>query len=154
MPVIVLVVFWLASFGAPRVMALTGDARLRPEFALDRYAAVDPSFHFLQDLSRASSADAASFYGYLKANSTISRNDIKPVDVDLVRPLEPPRGERPHIFLFILDSLRRDYISPYNPRVTFTPAIDRFARRALSSIARSPGTGLRGCRFPPSGSAG
>ncbi len=145
MPAIVLVVFWLASYGAPRVMALTGDARLTPDFALDRYAAVDPSFHFLQDISRANSADAVSFYGYLKSNSTISRDDIKPVDIDLVSPLGPPPGERPHIFLFILDSLRRDYISPYNPRVTFTPAIDRFARESFvfdRAFTRYGATGL------------
>jgi arylsulfatase A-like enzyme len=145
MPVLVLVVFWLASYGAPRVTALTGDARLKPEFALDRYAAVDPSFHFLQDVSRANSADAVSFYGYLKAHSTISRDGIKPVDIDLVRPLEPPKGERPHIFLFILDSLRRDYISPYNPRVAFTPAIGRFARESFvfdRAFTRYGATGL------------
>lgn len=145
MPVTVLVVFWLASYGAPRVMALTGDARLNPDFALDRYAAVDPSFHFLQDISRANSAEALSFYGYLKANSTISRDDIKPVDIDLVSPLGPPPGERPHIFLFILDSLRRDYISPYNPRVTFTPAIDSFARESFvfdRAFTRYGATGL------------
>ena len=145
MPVIVLVVFWLASYGSPRVMALTGDARLNPDFALDRYAAVDPSFHFIQDISRANSAEAVSFYGYLKANSTISRDDIKPVDIELVSPLGPPPGQRPHIFLFILDSLRRDYISPYNPRVTFTPAIGSFGRESFvfdRAFTRYGATGL------------
>ena len=31
----------------------------------------------------------------------------------------------------MIDSLRRDYLSPYNPAVTFTPAIDALARDSL-----------------------
>ena len=34
----------------------------------------------------------------------------------------PPAGPRPpHVFVFVVDSLRRDYLSPYNDTVTFTP---------------------------------
>jgi sulfatase-like protein len=41
---------------------------------------------------------------------------------------ETPSGPRPHIFLFVIDSLRRDYLSIYNPEVTFTPQLERFGR--------------------------
>lgn len=144
-PASVLVLFAVVTMAAPRLFAASGDVRLNPDFVLDRYAAVDPSFHFLQDASRANSGDAASFYGFLKSNSAISRDDIKPLDIELVHPLGPPPGERPHIFLFILDSLRRDYISPYNPRVTFTPAIDAFGRESFvfdRAFTRYGATGL------------
>jgi Sulfatase len=144
-PVSVLAVFWIVSLGVPRLIAFTGDARLNPDFVLDRYAAVDPSFHFLQDVSRANSGDAVSFYSYLKANTTIFRDDIKPVDIEFVHPLGPPPAARPHIFLFIIDSLRRDYISAYNSRVTFTPAIDAFARESFvfdRAFTRYGATGL------------
>jgi arylsulfatase A-like enzyme len=33
----------------------------------------------------------------------------------------------PNVFLLVVDSLRRDYLSPYNPEVTFTPNIARLA---------------------------
>ena len=43
----------------------------------------------------------------------------------------PRIGRAPHIFIFVIDSLRQDYLSPYNPGVTFTPAIDAFARDSV-----------------------
>ena len=51
----------------------------------------------------------------------------------------------PHIFLFVIDSLRRDYVSPYNPAVTFTPEIARFASDSFifeRAFTRYAGTGL------------
>lgn len=144
-PAAVLAVFWIALLGATRLTALSGDARLNLEFALDRYAAFDPSFHLLQDAARANSGEAASFYGYLKANTSIAHVKVDPIEVDFVRPLGPPPGERPHIFLFIIDSLRRDYLAPYNSQVTFTPEIDRFAQESLvfdRAFTRYSGTGL------------
>lgn len=41
-----------------------------------------------------------------------------------------PAATRPHIFVFVIDSLRRDYLSPYNKAVTFTPSIAAFARES------------------------
>ena len=45
------------------------------------------------------------------------------VDVPDLKEGEPART-RPHIFLFVIDSLRRDYLSTYNHDVSFTPAFD------------------------------
>ena len=45
----------------------------------------------------------------------------------------------------MVDSLRRDYLSPDNPRVTFTPAFDQFAREEFAfqrAFTRYGGTGL------------
>jgi hypothetical protein len=140
-----LAVYWAAVGTAPRVMALTGDARLNTEVVLDRYAAVDPSLHFIQDATRASSGEAVAFYSYLKAHTTIAHVKVNPIEIDFVKPLGPPPGERPHIFFFVLDSLRRDYVQPYNKAVTFTPAIEAFARDAAvfeRAFTRYGATGL------------
>jgi hypothetical protein len=53
-------------------------------------------------------------------------------DVKLVDPLTPTKGERPNIFLFVIDSVRRDYLGAYNPKVTFTPQLDAFARDSVA----------------------
>jgi len=41
--------------------------------------------------------------------------------------LEPAQGPRPNIFIFVVDSLRPDYIGAYNPHVDFTPNLDALA---------------------------
>ena len=86
------------------------------------------------------------FYDLLQRNTNIPREvRVDPVDVDLVDALAPRIGHPPHIFMFVIDSLRQDYVSPYNPRVTFTPAIDRFARDSVvfkRAFTRYGATGL------------
>ena len=47
-------------------------------------------------------------------------------DIDFVQPLGAA-DRKPAIFLFIVDSLRRDYLSVYNRRVAFTPEIGKLA---------------------------
>ena len=67
-----------------------------------------------------------------------------PVDVKLVDAFQP-KTTPPHVFLFIIDSLRRDYLSPYNPAVTFTPAIEAFADESTvfeRAFTRYGATGL------------
>jgi Sulfatase len=132
----------------PRLPAWLGDPRLQPAFALDAYSAADPSFRVLRqflDADQTQPGDPA-FYAYLRANSSI-KDPLRPVSIDFARNMTPgsltPRP--PHIFLFIIDSLRRDYVSAYNPRVTFTPRLDAFARDSYlftRAFSRYGGTGL------------
>jgi hypothetical protein len=121
------------------------DGGLNPEFAVDSYAAVDPSFRVARDLfGSGTPADAAEFYGFLRAHSTIQGRQLEPVDVDFVREWSA-RWPTPHVFLFIVDSLRPDYLSPYNKTVGFTPAIDAFAADSFvfkRAFSRYAGTGL------------
>ena len=49
-------------------------------------------------------------------------------DVKLVESLIPATGERPNIFIFVVDSMRPDYLGAYNSNVDFTPNLDAFAR--------------------------
>ena len=61
------------------------------------------------------------------------------------RPIAQPSARRPHIFLFVVDSLRRDYLSPYNAAVSFTPSFGRFAAESTvfeRAFTRYGATGL------------
>ena len=54
-------------------------------------------------------------------------------------------GRKPHIFIIVVDSLRRDYVAPFNPAVTFTPSIEKFARTSdvfVNAFTHYGATGL------------
>jgi hypothetical protein len=117
---------------------------------LDAYAGRDPSFHLARDLMRrpegASSGDDSAFWRLLQERTNIPRSvHIEPIDVRLVSDLSPGSGHAPNVFIFVIDSLRPDYLSPYNPAVTFTPAIDAFAKDSVvfkNAFTRYGGSGL------------
>lgn len=116
-----------------------------PEFVLDAYATLDPSYRLIRQALTLESVEERQFFAYLRANSLIQHVDVQPIDVDVVRPLAPAPTTPPHIFLFAIDSLRRDYVSAYNPRVTFTPAFGKFANEEFAfgrAFTRYGGTGL------------
>jgi arylsulfatase A-like enzyme len=52
-------------------------------------------------------------------------------DLKLVDPLVPAQGARPNIFLFVIDSMRPDYLGAYNPKADFTPNLDALARDSV-----------------------
>jgi hypothetical protein len=107
------------------------------------YIAADPSLRLGRDLLVRRDESSAGFYAFLRANTGIAA-PITPVAVDLVGGLAPV-APAPHIFLFVIDSLRPDYLSAYNPAVTFTPAFDAFARDSVvfdRAFSRYGGTGL------------
>jgi arylsulfatase A-like enzyme len=73
--------------------------------------------------------------------------DIKPVDIEVTPNLQSSvkSGPKPNVFIVVIDSLRRDYVSAYNPKVAFTPAIDRFAKENIvmnNAFTHYGGTGL------------
>jgi len=63
------------------------------------------------------------------------RNATTSTEIKLVDPLVPTSGQRPNIFIFVVDSMRPDYLGAYNPKVDFTPNIDSLARE--STVFRS-----------------
>ncbi len=83
---------------------------------------------------------------FLERHTNIPRSaHVAPVTIDLAALDGTPAAVRPHIFVFVVDSLRRDYVSAYNPRVTFTPALERFARESTvfeRAFTRYGATGL------------
>ncbi|MGE0864732.1 MAG: sulfatase-like hydrolase/transferase [Vicinamibacterales bacterium] len=134
--------------GAPaatRIAAWSGNAALEPEFVLDRYSALDASYQLLRSLLRTNAGADADLYRFLKAHSTLGLVPASPVNVDFVDGFPTPTAKPPHVFLFIVDSLRRDYLSPYNPAVTFTPATREFAAESVvfeRAFTRYGATGL------------
>jgi hypothetical protein len=68
----------------------------------------------------------------LHASTNIPRaTPVAAVDVSLAELSGSPAPVRPHVFVLVVDSLRRDYLSPYNPAVTFTPRLEALARDSL-----------------------
>ncbi|MDP9268953.1 MAG: sulfatase-like hydrolase/transferase [Acidobacteriota bacterium] len=116
--------------------------------AVERYLKEDVSFHALRDFARGSrfNVSNADFYRFLAQNTNVPRTiAIRPPETLLVDELRPTAAPRPYIFLFVIDSLRPDYLSPYNPQVHFTPAIDSFARESIvfqRAFTRYAGTAL------------
>ena len=142
-----LAVIAVAGVGAgdPIETTLPGSQQFVPEFVLDAYATVDPSYRLMRHLLATEPPGSREFFGYLSAHSLIQHVDVAPVDVDFVKPLEPTPEKPPHIFFLVIDSLRRDYLSPYNPNVRFTPSFGQFAKEDFAfqrAYTRYGGTGL------------
>lgn len=143
--------------------ALLNDERLDVSATLERYGGYDVSFKLARDILRPtvnlfpstganptettpSGSRDQSFYGFLQQNTNLpSSVKVSPLDIKLAGELTPTEGEKPNIFIFVIDSLRQDYISPYNKAVTFTPNIESFARESLvmrNAFTRYGGTVL------------
>lgn len=128
--------------------------RRAPAVALliERYADYDPSFGMTGEILAPATVDAFEgnaadpFFVMLRQNSNIPPEvKVDPVEVSLVEKLEMTPGKKPHIFIFVVDSLRQDYLSPYNQSVHFTPAIESFARENIvmkNAFTRYGGTAL------------
>jgi hypothetical protein len=126
-----------------RALAAGAPAISRLPLAVDQYAAYDPSLMLLERTLSPASTELADLTRFLVANSNVAH--ARPASVDFAERLQPSHHARPHIFVLVVDSLRRDYLSPYNPSVHFTPAIDAFARESLTftrAFTRYGGTGL------------
>ena len=114
----------------------------------DSYAGADISFKTAYDiLSRPVDNQAyRHFYDFLKQNTNLGRDvTVGPADVRLVSDLQSTPGIKPNIFLFVIDSLRQDFVSPYNPAVDYTPEIGRFANDSVvleNAFTRYGGTAL------------
>jgi hypothetical protein len=112
-------IFWARPLGS------TDDEVSR---AMDTYAANDASFQLVHHfLGNTRGEDCSDLCRILRENTNIRDAQAK-VDLQLVDQLKPASGPRPNIFIFVIDSMRPDYLGAYNPRVDFTPHLDAFAR--------------------------
>ena len=122
-----------------------GLAAVEPGVVLERYAAVDPSFRLIRDARTMRSAETAEYYAFLHSQTLVSPLRVQPVDIDFVNPLKPSERRKPHVFLIVVDSMRRDYVSAYNPAVTFTPELGKLAADSFvfqRAFTRYSGTGM------------
>ena len=116
-------IFWAKPLGS------TDDDVSR---ALDKYAAQDSSFqlaHYVLGNSR--EIPCGDLCRILRQYTNIRDAEAK-TDVDLVDQLVPTTQERPNIFIFVIDSLRPDYLGAYNPKADFSPNLDAFARDSIA----------------------
>jgi hypothetical protein len=116
--------------------------------AIEGFQGYDISFRLADSLLRGRFAPQGSsgFYSFLSDNTNIPRTThVTPSEINLVAHLNPATGRKPNIFVFVIDSLRRDYASPYNPAVTFTPALEALSKNSIvfqNAFTRYGGTGL------------
>jgi glucan phosphoethanolaminetransferase (alkaline phosphatase superfamily) len=139
-----LVLVVLAMIGY-RTTASAMGPRPRLGAALESYAGFDVSFRMIRDMLSPPPHDN-SFYSFLRASTNIPRSvQVSPVNVELVSTLAPSGHRQPNIFIFVVDSLRRDYLGVYNSKVDFTPKLDAFASESVvfrNAFTRYGGTGL------------
>lgn len=115
----------------------------------DRAITVNPSFRLLESalipVIESAAADDG-LYTFLAENTNLPREQqVDPLDIRLVDSLSKTDGSLPHVFIVVVDSLRRDYVSPFNPAVTFTPRLAAFASEGVAftnAFTRYGATGL------------
>ncbi len=115
-----------------------------PAGAVESYAVVDPSYRLVRDAQLAHSSETAEYYAFLREHTLLPAARVHPSHSTFARTIAPA-PHKPDIFLIVVDSLRRDYLSPYNSRVNFTPAIAALARESFvyeRAFTRYAGTGL------------
>lgn len=125
------------------VVAIGSTSSIR--VPVDRYVVYNPSFRLADAILRDDGRGSSTFDGYLRANTGLTDVKVAPIDLDFVRNLQPALAPLPHLFLFVIDSLRPDYLAPYNTAVRFTPRIGEFAADSAvftNAITRYGGTGL------------
>jgi len=99
--------------------------------SMEKYAAQDASFqlaHYVLGNSR--DVPCGDLCRILREYTNIRGAEAK-TDVNLVDPLVATTQQRPNIFIFVIDSLRPDYLGAYNPKADFSPNLDVFARDSL-----------------------
>ena len=126
--------------------AWTGDSRFEPTAAFDRYAASDAAFQLMSNLLVSRQGFNVEYYRALQESSGFSGPvAITVPTVDFSPPRVRSAVDKPDIFVFAVDSVRRDYLSPYNPLVRFTPSIGAFASESFvfrNAFTRHGGTEL------------
>ncbi len=134
-----------AACGLPVAAHLAWHPSELQAHALERYAVHNPSFLLTDSLLR-ERQESSRFDRFLRANTGLTDTTVQPTAIDFVSPLSPAEpSTRPLVFLLVVDSLRADYLSPYNAAVRFTPNLEAFAKENgvfSNAFTRYGGTGL------------
>src|SRR5439155_8059412 len=103
-PIIVLAAFQGADVVIARAR-LIQEGPLNPDFLFDRYSAVDLSFRLIRDQRVLHTRETADFYALLKANTLVAPPRVVTGAIQFAHPIRTA-SKPPHIFLFVIDSLR------------------------------------------------
>jgi glucan phosphoethanolaminetransferase (alkaline phosphatase superfamily) len=95
---------------------------------LEDYAGHDASFQLAHHAMGNGRSEACGDLCRIMREYTNIRDTHVRNGVQLVEKLAPGNGERPNIFIFVIDSMRPDYLGAYNQRVDYTPNLDELAR--------------------------
>ena len=116
-------IFWARPVGS------TDDEIAR---ALDIYGERNVSFQMAHHLLGNTRHEACGNLCRILREYTNIRDAEAKADLNLVDPLVRSEGSHPNIFIFVIDSVRADYLGVYNPQVDFTPNLDAFARDSIT----------------------
>jgi hypothetical protein len=153
-PVLILVMLCAGTFAASRFSQrdsswMRASQRQHSAWieAIGHHTAFDASFGSVLALWAGSEEKPCDeFCRFLREQTNIPAYiPVEPVDIKLVDPLTVAPDPKPNIFVIVVDSLRRDYVSPYNPAVQFTPHIGDFAAESVvmrNAFTRYGGTSL------------
>lgn len=133
----------LACAGAPLGLHVAAGVMPASAHGLDRFSVYNASYRFTRAIFDPAPPEPR-FNRFLRANARLTDVRVEPVSIDFAVPLQP-RSQAPDIYLFVVDSLRPDYLAAYNRAVAFTPNIARFAAESLTfrnAFTRFGATGL------------
>ena len=130
----VLIAIWAGAVATG--VAMDGDrpraaAPFEAGLAVERYATFDVSLRIVLDVVRPMMSGRAFLSTLRREGDATDNRRLRPVPLRLVESPRVDPSYRPHIFVIVVDSLRPDYLSAYNPAVTFTPGIGAFARESI-----------------------
>ena len=127
-PLAALLVLAALPYASRALIALTGNPNFESELALERLPTTDPLGAAIARLWVEQQPPNMDYYYAMTASNTTqsSQRPAVPATTFVSTPVDV-RAPLPHVFIFLIDSLRRDYLAPYNPAATFTPAIARLA---------------------------
>lgn len=99
--------------------------------SVNEYSALDASFRTAQTLLGGGQSENCDERCRVFRQHSNIRHAPPVAGFDLVGNLQPSTGNRPNIFIWVIDSLRPDYLGAYNSKVDFTPNLDEFARDSV-----------------------
>ncbi len=129
----------------PPLLSLVALAWNTPPPGASRYLGWDASLQVASAVTRPTPPDLP-FYSALRLRTNVRPEfPVESTEVKLVDKLDVTADRKPDIFLFVVDSLRRDYVGAYNPKAAFTPNLDKLAAESAvfrNAFARYGGTAL------------
>jgi hypothetical protein len=136
---VVLIVVLAASAGVYKMLVLSEIFWSRPlgatddeiSLSLEAYAGRDNSFQLANSVLGGGRRGVCGDLCRILREYTNIRDTRARADIRLVDHLESVPGARPNIFVFVIDSMRPDYLGAYNPSANYTPNLDAFARDSI-----------------------
>ena len=116
-------IYWSRALGA------TDD---EISLALVEYGGHDASFQLVNSLLGDAHRETCGDLCRILREYTNVRNARATTDIELTRSLRPAAQPLPNIFVFVIDSMRPDYLGAYNPKVDYTPNLDALARDGIA----------------------